>query len=578
MVLQITPTHEQTADIPIIIAYLRQMRVAELLDKHFPTNGNWSGLTLGEVTVIWLTFIVSESNHRLSHVEPWVRANQQTLSRCLGQPVEPGDCNDDRLATVLDYLSVDERWVEFECELNQNVLRVYDLKGRLARVDTTTASAFVSPEGFFQLGHSKDHRPDLPQVKIAMSVLDPLGLPLTTTVVAGNRADDPLYLPEIAKVRALAAMTGLTYVGDSKMAALGTRAEIVRHGDYYLCPLSAKQLSEAELDALLAPVFDGTQPTIDLRLPNGAGAIEQTDEPVALGFERTVEQHGPDQAGQEQHWQERQLVVRAFAFAESQEKNLRERVARAVKQINALDERKQGKPALPDEAAAQAAGAEILDQQRVAGLVTVTIKTETTERTKRRYGARPETTVVETRVRVGAVAAEAAITKAARRLGWRVYATNHRAAELSLEQAVAAYRAQYVIEQGFGRLKGHALSLTPLYLQFEQRIIGLICLLTIALRVLVLIQYVVRRNLAKEQGTVKGIYPGQPGRQTKRPTSEMMLRAFQSVAFTQITVNGQTHEHITPLNEAQKRLLKLMGLPEEIYSGLVSKSGLLSGP
>jgi len=31
----------------------------------------------------------------------------------------------------------------------------------------------------FQLGHRKDHRPDLPQVKISMAVLDPLGLPLT---------------------------------------------------------------------------------------------------------------------------------------------------------------------------------------------------------------------------------------------------------------------------------------------------------------------------------------------------------------------------------------------------------------
>lgn len=185
--------------------------------------------------------------------------------------------------------------------------------------------------------------------------------------------------------------------------------------------------------------------------------------------------------------------------------------------------------------------------------------------------------MVETRVRVGAAADEAAITKTARRLGWRVYATNHTAAELSLEQAVAAYRAQYVIEQGFGRLKGHALSLTPLYLQFEHRIIGLICLLTIALRVLVLIQFVVRRNLAKEQTTVKGIYPGQPGRQTKRPTTEMMLRAFQHVALSQITVNGEAHEHITSLNEVQKRLLKLMELPEEIYTGLVSNSGLLTG-
>ena len=65
-----------------------------------------------------------------------------------------------------------------------------------------------------------------------MAVLDPLGLPLTTTVVAGQTADDPLYLPEIAKVRAIAQTTGLTYVGDCKMAALGTRAEIVARQDY----------------------------------------------------------------------------------------------------------------------------------------------------------------------------------------------------------------------------------------------------------------------------------------------------------------------------------------------------------
>ncbi len=96
------------------------------------------------------------------------------------------------------------RWGAFERALNQSVLRVYDLQGRVVRVDTTTAAAYVTPEGMFQLGHSKDHRPDLPQVKIAMAVLDPLGLPLTTTVVAGNTADDPLYLPEIAKVRQIA--------------------------------------------------------------------------------------------------------------------------------------------------------------------------------------------------------------------------------------------------------------------------------------------------------------------------------------------------------------------------------------
>jgi len=95
----------------------------------------------------------------------------------MGHPVKPRDLADDRLAAILDDLSVAEPWAAFERERNQSVLRVYDLQGRMVRVDTTTAGAYVTPEGLCQLGHSKDHRPDLPQVKIAMSVLDPLGLP-----------------------------------------------------------------------------------------------------------------------------------------------------------------------------------------------------------------------------------------------------------------------------------------------------------------------------------------------------------------------------------------------------------------
>lgn len=546
------------------------MRVAELLDKHFPTNGNWTGLSLGWVTVVWLTFILSEGDHRLSHLEPWVREHQRTLRRCLGRKVVPRDCTDDRLATVLDYLSVDERWVEFECELNQSVIRVYDLKGRIARVDTTTAAAFVAPEGMFQFGHSKDHRPDLPQLKISLAVLDPLGLPLTTAVVAGNTADDPLYLPEIAKVRQIAQMSGLTYVGDCKLAALSTRAEIGAHQDYYLCPLSAKQMPAAALDRLLEPVFSGQFKPSEIRLPNAAGQSDETDEAVAIGFEYVVEQSATDEAGQLQRWQERRLVVRSLAFAEAQEKSLRQRVARAVNELNALDARKQGKTPLPDEAAAMTAAAAILGKHRVAGLVKVRVMTEIQEQVKRAYGARAATTVRSERVRVSAGEDQTALEQAARRLGWRVYATNHTAAELSLAQGVAAYRGQYVIEQGFGRLKGRSLSLTPLLLHFEHRIKGLIYLLTIGLRVLVLIEFIVRRNLQKEGGTLKGIYPGQPGRQTASPTTEMMLRTFRGLTLSRIIIDGKPHDHLTPLNKVQKRILELMELPLEIYSGLVT--------
>jgi transposase len=567
---KITATHERVDDIPAIIAHLKKMRVAEFLDIPFPTNGNWEGLSLGWTTVVWLAFILSKGDHRLSRVEPWVKEHPRTLRRCIDSQVRPRDRADDRLATILDYLWVAERWVAFERALNQSMLRVYDLQGRVVRVDTTTAAAYVTPAGMFQLGHSKDHRPDLPQVKIAMAVLDPLGLPLTTTVVAGNTADDPLYLPEIAKIRQIAGSRGLTYVGDCKMAAIGTRAEIVAHGDYYLCPLSAKQMSEADLTRVLAPIWSGALEPSALRLPSVDGALDETDDPVASGFEYTVELSAPDRSGQPRTWQERRLVVRSLAFAARQEQSLRQRVTRAVTEINALDERKQGKPRVPDATAASHAAAAIMAKHRVDGLVHVTVTTDVHEHAKRRYATRPATTVRSERVRVCATSEEVPLAHAARRLGWRVYATNHTAAEGGLAQGVAAYRSEYLIEQGFGRLKGRSLSLTPLFLQYDHRGVGLLYLLSIALRVLVLMQFVVRRNLRQAGATLTGIYPGQPGRQTAQPTTEMMLSAFHGVTLSRIKIDGKLHEHLTPLNAVQKRILVLMEVPRESYDKLVT--------
>ena len=134
----------------------------------------------------------------------------------------------------------------------------------------------------------------------------------------------------------------------------------------------------------------------------------------------------------------------------------------------------------------------------------------------------------------------------------------------------AAYRSEYLIEQGFGRLKGRALSLTPLFLQYDHRVIGWLCLLSIALRVLVLMQFVVRRNLQHAGATLTGIYPGQPGRQTTQPTTEMRLAVFRGVTLSHRKIEGKLHEHLTPLNAVQKRILALMEIPLESYDELVT--------
>ena len=185
---------ERVDDIPLLVAQLDRMGVPPLLGEHFRTHGNWVGLSFGWVTVVWLTHILSEADHRLNHVTPWAQQRLHTLRESTGQPVHPLDVNDDRLALVLEALGDATRWRAVEGALNQHVLRVYDLQPACVRLDSTTVSGYwrVTEDGLFQFEHSKDHRPHLPQVKIMMAALDPLGMPVATDVVPGQRADDPL--------------------------------------------------------------------------------------------------------------------------------------------------------------------------------------------------------------------------------------------------------------------------------------------------------------------------------------------------------------------------------------------------
>jgi transposase len=194
---------ERVDDIPLLLEQMQRMGLPALFDGHFPTHGNWQGLRLGWVSTIWLSSILSRGDHRLVHVAPWVANRLWTLRATTGQAVERLDFTDDRLEIVLRCLHDDTRWAAFESALNRHTVRVYELPTARVHVDSTSASAYatVSENGRFQFGHSQDYRPDLPQVKVMQAVLDPLGMPLATDVVSGERADDPLYVPCIQRVQ-----------------------------------------------------------------------------------------------------------------------------------------------------------------------------------------------------------------------------------------------------------------------------------------------------------------------------------------------------------------------------------------
>jgi transposase len=149
---------ERVDDIPLLLEQMQRMGLPRLFAEHFPPHGNWTGLSLGWVSTIWLSSILSRGDHRMGHVEPWVAKRLWMLGATTGQAVTHVDFTDDRLEIVLRRLSDDERWSAFEAALNQHTVRVYALCTARVHVDSTSASAYatVTEGGLFQCGHSKD--------------------------------------------------------------------------------------------------------------------------------------------------------------------------------------------------------------------------------------------------------------------------------------------------------------------------------------------------------------------------------------------------------------------------------------
>ncbi len=319
-------TTERVDDIPLVVAQMRQMGLPVLLECHFPTHGNRAGLTVGWTAVVWLAHILSRGDHRLNQVQPWAARRLETLRACTGQSIEALDVTDDRLADVLRTLAADTHWVSFERALGQELLRVYDLAPACVRVDMTTVSqgGQVTQEGLFQFGYSKDRRPDAPQVKVGLATLDPLGLPLASLVVPGDRADDPLYVPLIRQARSVVSRRGVLYVGDCTMGALTTRATVEDGYNYYLCPLAATQAPPETLDRYLAEARAGGPPE---RIERAAADGPVTH--LADGYERTEACATVIESWMDVTWTERRLLIRSVAQATAAETALRARVARA---------------------------------------------------------------------------------------------------------------------------------------------------------------------------------------------------------------------------------------------------------
>lgn len=553
-------TNEQLNNLPLLLGIIEQMGIREQVDACLTPHGAWQGASVGTLVSLWLAYLLSQRAHRLVAVRDWVASRKETLQALLGVGLRDTDCTDDRLANVLFMLGKAGVQEAIDDVLISQWLRVYRLPTSTLRLDSTSVSVYhepTRPESLLQLGHSKDHRPDLAQFKAMLGSLDPLGMPVCMQMVAGNTPDDGLYLPAYHTVVQRLGTADLLVVGDSKMAALATRAQIVSGGSTYLCPYRPGG-NKPELDAWIARALAWRG---QWQLFWGGGDPSATE---AEGSAQVVEWKREQtwtclQTGQTTTWEERVLLVQSKRYHAGQCQLWQRRLARLVEQVQQLRaEPKRGRKRSLQPEPVRALLEDMIQKSGLLGLVSIKPQEQTCADGSRRW--------IAGEGEGDACAWEAQMA----RLGWQVYVSNTPANTYPTLHLVRVYHQQVLQERGFARLKTRTLHLRPVYLRDETRLGGLLWLLCLALRVLTLTEYRLRRALEDKQEVLYGLNPASRNQGTQIPTTERVLAVFENLTWTAWQSPEGRQSYVTELNHTQRQVLQLLDLPEDLYQRLAT--------
>lgn len=148
--------------------------------------------------------------------------------------------------------------------------------------------------------------------------------------------------------------------------------------------------------------------------------------------------------------------------------------------------------------------------------------------------------------------------------GWKSYITSVSSDQMTIHDALLLYRDEYRVERIFNCLKS-TLNIATLFVKLESQILGMNNLLMLGIRILTLIEYVVRREneddsipLSKYEHTTKK-------KVSDTPTAEKRLQVFGNINVTLIYRGDERTVHVTSLTDLQKELLHRLKINPTVY-------------
>jgi transposase len=559
--------------LPIVAQAIKRLRVAEIVDSVVRVDSR-SHVTTGQC-VEALVMTIAMGTHTLYRVADELYPFDVELVMEWTDP-EGGDVvsrfNDERLGNALEAL--------FKCEggcaavnaaITMEAVKAYELELSRLHFDTSSIKTFgdyagshtpEDPDSPFAIpdvtyGHSKDHRPDLKQILLGITVTGDGAVPIHGRAASGNRADAlecRFVLDQLAA--ALPDPKGSTLVGDSKFFAGETLLRARRHGFHYvtLMPQTVGVWDEA-YRALDAARARGPLPVLrEKTKEESGGEVERwagVSVPLVYEYEDEDKIVTPIPI--------RALVVESTALRDRKRATLaneKEKERATLEKASA----RLAKRRLSCMEDALAAGADYLAAKpprfhKVTARVLANVFTVKRARSGRpRNDETPEKKSIWS-ARLDLEDAPELFDALLAREGCFVLATDRPETgpdALTDVEFLDAYREQFKVEGRFKSAKG-PLQVAPVFLKTPRRLAALTLVYIIAIMVYTLIQRETRSRLATEKTTI----PGNIG-WTDIPTTEVV---FRLMAGTLARRNGGSGAPVTVMNMTteQARLLTLLG-------------------
>ena len=159
----------------------------------------------------------------------------------------------------------------------------------------------------------------------------------------------------------------------------------------------------------------------------------------------------------------------------------------------------------------------------------------------------------------------AALARAEALDGYSVLETTRSPSDATPSALLAQWKGQWQLEHRHRSAKG-PLRVRPLFVTSNQRIVGLITILGIALMVFSLLERAARRALAPG-AKVPNLLAGHVA---ARPTGDNLLKALQTISLVTLELAGTRHRAPSALTPLHRTLLQLLEVPEAAYARLAA--------